>query len=129
MSKTRPTELGIHLRHMRELKGLKQNEVAALAGMTPGALSKIESGETRRPEIATLTRLSEVLGLSMEMLISLVAAPSQQTMAAVTLAREAAVAFAVANGVPQWAIDSVSLIPGATPEEYYEAMKKAALGR
>ncbi len=115
--------MGMHLRQMRRLQKLTQSEVARRAGITPGALSKLESGETHAPALSTLQSLSEVLRLPMETLLALA---SRGDML-VCEAREAAAAFARANGIPQWAIDAVPAREGVTsPEAYYLEMKRVS---
>lgn len=52
----------------REYFRLTQAELAAKAGMKQSALARLESGNTR-PRKATLSKLAEALGISVEQLI------------------------------------------------------------
>lgn len=47
---------------------LRQSELALRVGVTPGAINKIESGESKGAKPATLAALAQVLGVSMEWL-------------------------------------------------------------
>lgn len=44
--------------------GLKQKEVAALAGITPQYLRNIEAGKAKNPSIEVMKKLSEILNTS-----------------------------------------------------------------
>lgn len=54
------------LKVAREAAGMSQMKLARLAGITPSALSQIESGDVQ-PSLATLRRLARALGLSLEL--------------------------------------------------------------
>jgi transcriptional regulator with XRE-family HTH domain len=56
------------LRHVRERKALTQEELAAQAGISRTALSRIESGVTE-PRPSTLRKLADALGVEPEALI------------------------------------------------------------
>ncbi len=62
--------LGERLRKVREDKGLKQNYVAKLLGITNQALSNWERGE-RDPDTPTLHRLAEIYGVSADYLLGI----------------------------------------------------------
>ncbi|WP_133511301.1 helix-turn-helix domain-containing protein [Candidatus Thiosymbion oneisti] len=47
---------------------LRQTELAERVGVTPGAINKIESGETKGAKPSTLAALARTLGVSMEWL-------------------------------------------------------------
>jgi len=47
---------------------LRQTELAERVGVTPGAINKIESGETKGAKPSTLAALARALGVSMEWL-------------------------------------------------------------
>lgn len=49
------------LADFRKLAGLTQGELADLAGLTQGAITHLESGRTRSPEIATLRKIAAAL--------------------------------------------------------------------
>lgn len=53
------------VRVWREHRGLRNAELAAAAGISAAYLSQIEAG-ARRPGVATLRRLAEALGLSLD---------------------------------------------------------------
>lgn len=46
----------------RKQAGLTQGELAEAAGLTQGAITHLESGRTRSPEIATLRKIVRALG-------------------------------------------------------------------
>ena len=61
----------------REEKGLKQIDLVRLInepphniGITVGAYSKIETGDTKTPKIETLIALSEILDVSLDYLLN-----------------------------------------------------------
>lgn len=54
--------IGERIKTIRENKGLKQIELAEMAGISNSYLSDIEKGRTT-PSIRTLTRLAEALGV------------------------------------------------------------------
>jgi transcriptional regulator with XRE-family HTH domain len=63
------TRIGQHIRMWRDLKGIKQNELAGKIGITPAALSQIEN------DIAQLTLhrmedIADALGLKPEQLFA-----------------------------------------------------------
>lgn len=53
---------------LREKEGLDQRTLAAIAGISPSTLSKIESGITKSTGIRTLEKLARALGVSVDML-------------------------------------------------------------
>jgi len=52
----------------RERVKLRQTELAERVGVTPGAINKIESGESKGAKPSTLAALARALGVSMEWL-------------------------------------------------------------
>lgn len=58
------TELGEMIRSRREELGIAQLELAAMAGIDPGNLSKIERG-SRRSHLDTYLRLCGLLGIDL----------------------------------------------------------------
>jgi len=52
----------------RERVKLRQTELAERTGVTPGAINKIESGESKGAKPSTLAALARALGVSMEWL-------------------------------------------------------------
>jgi len=71
---------GRRLRHLRELAGITQEELASRAGLTPNAVGDLERGKTRRPYPHTVRSLADALGLSDEERASLLAAvPKRDT--------------------------------------------------
>ncbi|MFA5863759.1 MAG: helix-turn-helix domain-containing protein [Phycisphaerae bacterium] len=57
----KPEEFGIHLERMRSTMGLGLRELGRKAGMSPGALSAIEKGQSS-PTLATLHKILRALG-------------------------------------------------------------------
>lgn len=63
-----PSPFGKNLRKIREQLGLSQSELANRAGITPAALSMIESG-SREPGLYTILRILEVIPVKFEKLM------------------------------------------------------------
>ncbi|MCB2263160.1 MAG: helix-turn-helix domain-containing protein [Candidatus Thiosymbion ectosymbiont of Robbea hypermnestra] len=60
--------LGSRVTAARNRAGFSQAELAKRVGVTPGAINKIESGETKGAKPETLAALGRALGVSMEWL-------------------------------------------------------------
>ena len=56
------------LRKYRQIRGLKQADLARNAGVPPSAISHFEAGE-RKPSFETLRRLAEALGVTIDFLL------------------------------------------------------------
>lgn len=50
----------LHIKEIRELKGVSQNKLAQMIGMTQGYLSKLESNK-KSPTLNMLIKIAEVL--------------------------------------------------------------------
>jgi class 3 adenylate cyclase len=61
-------DLGRRLRDRRELRGLKQGDIANALGVSPQAVSKWERGENA-PDISLLTPLAKLLGVTTDFLL------------------------------------------------------------
>lgn len=61
--------IGIQIKRHRQEQGLKLSEVAQIAGISQGMLSKIENAQVST-SLETLSRLCEVLGIPMSTLFS-----------------------------------------------------------
>jgi transcriptional regulator with XRE-family HTH domain len=68
MSKTTVTTVADKIKEEREKAGWTQTELAKRAGITPSALSQIESGE-RYPSTLVLSKLARALSVSMDYLV------------------------------------------------------------
>jgi DNA-binding SARP family transcriptional activator/DNA-binding XRE family transcriptional regulator len=68
-----------YVRQYRESAGLSQQRLAALAGMSLGALRDLEQGRTTQPAQRTLDQLATVLGLGAGERNHPLAAPSEQS--------------------------------------------------
>src|SRR5512144_3091603 len=55
---------GAQLRVLREAAGFTQEELAAVAGLSVHAISALERGERRRPQVDTVRALSAALDLT-----------------------------------------------------------------
>ena len=55
---------GVRLKALREAAGFTQEELAAIAGLSVHAVSALERGERRRPQLETLRALSTALDLT-----------------------------------------------------------------
>ena len=63
------TTLGKRIAALRRDKGLKQDELAQQLGVTPQAVSKWENDQTC-PDITLLPKLAQILGVSVDELLS-----------------------------------------------------------
>ena len=64
MSNGAPGTFGVHLRSLREAAGFTQEELATIAGLSVHAVSALERGQRRRPQLDTVRALSAALDLS-----------------------------------------------------------------
>lgn len=61
-----PTELGVPDHHRRRVPGLRREELALLAGVSPHYYARLEQGRDRHPSPQMLQALAQVLGLDPE---------------------------------------------------------------
>jgi transcriptional regulator with XRE-family HTH domain len=54
------------LRAIREAGGLSQARLAALTGMNPATIAKIEQGVRKDPRISTLVDLADAMGVDVD---------------------------------------------------------------
>ena len=59
----------VKLQMMRKKRRLTQKQLADMSGVTQQAISKIESGERKSPQIATLSKLAGALKCTVDDLI------------------------------------------------------------
>lgn len=64
----KPITFKKQLKEVREFLGLTQSELAMRAKLTPAAISQLEAGE-REPQLGTLVRLADALGVSIDRLV------------------------------------------------------------
>ena len=55
-----------NLKKLREKKGLSQDRLAKLADVANNTIIKIEQGENINPTLATLKKIAEALGVSLD---------------------------------------------------------------
>ncbi|WP_080964063.1 helix-turn-helix domain-containing protein [Chromobacterium subtsugae] len=60
---------GERITHARESVRLSQKDFAQALGLSQQAISKLESGDTRNPQAATMLKISRLTGQSLEWLI------------------------------------------------------------
>ena len=58
--------LSNNLKRLREKKGLSQDRLAKLADVANNTIIKIEQGENINPTLATLKKIAEALGVSLD---------------------------------------------------------------
>lgn len=63
-------DLGQHIAKVRKSKGYSQDRVCLEAGLSRGALSKIESGRVE-PKISTLALIAITIGVSLGKLVGI----------------------------------------------------------
>lgn len=61
-------QLGIHLRSRRQRLGVRQSDLAELAGVGLRTLIAIEKGEAN-PSLETLTKIADVLGMELTLAV------------------------------------------------------------
>src|SRR5215470_1535237 len=59
-----PGTFGAQLKTLREVAGFTQEELATIAGLSVHAVSALERGERRRPQVETVRALSAALDLT-----------------------------------------------------------------
>jgi predicted ATPase/DNA-binding CsgD family transcriptional regulator/transcriptional regulator with XRE-family HTH domain len=74
MAKQAPAPFGALLLHLRAAAGLTQEQLALRAGLSPNAISALESGKRRAPRFATVELLAAALALDEQQRRELVAA-------------------------------------------------------
>jgi|GEM_PF-593863 len=62
--------VGERIRRAREAAGLKQSELAKKAGVTPSAISQIESGLSKQPSADNLLKIAKALNANPQWIIS-----------------------------------------------------------
>jgi transcriptional regulator with XRE-family HTH domain len=63
------TIMGPYLRAMRLERGLTQTHLAAMTGVRPQAISRLERGETRLPRLTTLAAITRALEVDLDRLL------------------------------------------------------------
>ncbi|MGC8651182.1 MAG: helix-turn-helix domain-containing protein [Minisyncoccia bacterium] len=58
-----------NIKKYREKKGISQDKLSKLAGITLHTITKIESGATPDPRIETVKKIADALGVSIDDLI------------------------------------------------------------
>jgi len=58
-----------NIKKYREKKGISQDKLSKLAGITLHTITKIESGATPDPRIETVKKIADALGVSVDDLI------------------------------------------------------------
>ena len=58
-----------NIKKYREKKGISQDRLSKLAGITLHTITKIESGATPDPRIKTVKKIADALGVSVDDLI------------------------------------------------------------
>ena len=58
-----------NIKKYREKKGISQDRLSKLAGITLHTITKIESGATPDPRIETVKKIADALGVSVDDLI------------------------------------------------------------
>ena len=58
-----------NIKKYREKKGISQDKLSKLAGITLHTITKIESGATPDPRIETVKKIANALGVSVDELI------------------------------------------------------------
>jgi transcriptional regulator with XRE-family HTH domain len=70
--------LSRRIRELRYAKGWSKVELASRAKVSRSALSQLERGATAAPHAETLKRITQALGVPLEVLLEPVSAPSQE---------------------------------------------------
>jgi transcriptional regulator with XRE-family HTH domain len=59
-----PGSFGAHLKALREAAAFTQEELATIAGLSVHAVSPLERGERRRPQVETMRAMSAAIDLT-----------------------------------------------------------------
>lgn len=70
MTRTTPSIVGLNLRRLRLARGLSQEALAQLGGWSRVYIARIETGAVQSPTAKTIQKLAELLGVSIEELLS-----------------------------------------------------------
>ena len=62
--------IGNNLRKLRKEKGLSQEKLARLSGISLNTLTKIESGFAKKPTIQTVVKVAKALEVSLDELVN-----------------------------------------------------------
>jgi len=69
MSKT-VMSLATRIKKLRQNKGVSQDKLSKLAGVTLHTIAKIESGATQDPRVDTIKRIADALSCSVDELLA-----------------------------------------------------------
>lgn len=58
-----------NIKKYREKKGISQDKISKLAGVTLHTITKIESGATPDPRIETVKKIAQALGINVDDLV------------------------------------------------------------
>lgn len=61
--------LGERIRAAREVRGLRQDQLAELARLSQEYISRIETGIKKDPRVSTIGRIAKALGVSISTLL------------------------------------------------------------
>lgn len=75
-------EISDRIRSLRVEKGLKQKDLAKMAGVAPNTLSRIEQGKFN-PSLKTLSKLADALGINLSDFYSGVSLICEQELRAI----------------------------------------------
>lgn len=62
--------LAQNIKKHRKKKGISQDKLSKLAGVTYNTVIKIESGATLNPRVKTLNRIAKALGVTVDKLLN-----------------------------------------------------------
>lgn len=62
-------QFGEYVKGLREMKGISQKRLASMSGFSNGEISKIESGDRKKPSPALLKAVAPYLGVPYELLM------------------------------------------------------------
>lgn len=63
------SSISVNMKKYRERKGISQDKLSKLAGVTLHTITKIESGATTDPRVETLRKIASALGVKVDDLI------------------------------------------------------------
>jgi len=68
-SKEKLTAIAKNIRKYRERKGISQDKLSKLAEVSFNTITKIEAGNTVNPTVVTVRKISEALGVTIDVLL------------------------------------------------------------
>ena len=70
-------QLGRRIESLLTARGLTLEDLAKISGITPSSIYRIATGDTPDPKVSTIKAIADVLGVTIDSLVSRTAAPAR----------------------------------------------------